>query len=122
MRRLAVVAFLLLTPSAEAAYDPDWSFQLSDNRPASAPAIVSTLTQSQGESATRRISVRYPTAFGFNPGFSVVGCTAAQEKADACPESSRIGTTRAVTLIGSFSGPVYLSEDYRVLAYLRGLG
>jgi hypothetical protein len=51
----------------------------------------------------------------------VAGCTRAQEEADACPESSRIGRNRAVTALGEFSGPVYLSEDFRLLAYLRGL-
>jgi hypothetical protein len=122
MRRLAVLVFLLFAPAAEAAYEPAWSFHLSDNRPAVAPAITSTLSQRSGESATRRVSVRYPSEFGFNPGFSAKGCTPAQEQADACPESSRIGTTRAVTVLGTFSGPVYLTEDFRVLAYLRGLG
>jgi hypothetical protein len=122
MRRLAVLGFLLFAPAAQAAYEPHWSFHLSDTRPAAVPAIVSTATQSQGESATRRVSVRYPPQFGFNPGFSVKGCTPAQEQADACPESSRIGTTRAVTVLGTFSGPVYFTEDFRLLAYLRGLG
>src|SRR3954451_16441573 len=122
MRRLAVLAFLLFAPAAEAAYEPAWSFHLSDNRPAVAPAITSTLSQKSGESATRRVSVRYPQQFGFNPGFSAKGCTPAQEQADACPEPSRIGPTRAVTVLGTFSGPVYLTEDFRLLAYLRGLG
>jgi hypothetical protein len=122
MRRLVILGFLLFAPTAEAAYDPAWSFHLSDTRPAVAPAITSTLSQRSGESATRRVSVRYPPQFGFNPGFSAKGCAPEQEQADACPESSRIGTTRAVTVLGSFSGPVYLTEDFRVLAYLRGLG
>jgi hypothetical protein len=122
MRRLAVLGLLLFAPAAEAAYEPNWSLHLSETGPAAAPAITSTLTQKSGESASRRIAVRYPPQFGFNPGFSVNGCTQAQEQADACPESSRIGTTRAVTVLGAFSGPVYFTEDFRVLAYLRGLG
>jgi hypothetical protein len=122
MRRLAVLGFLLFAPAAEAAYDPSWSFHMSDTGPAAAPAITSTLTQKSGESANRRIAVRYPPQFGFNPAFSLKGCTSAQEQADACPESSRIGTTRAVTMLGTFSGPVYFTEDFRVIGYLRGLG
>jgi hypothetical protein len=122
MRRLAVLGFLLFAPAAEAAYDPAWSFHMGETGPAAAPAIVSTATQSQGESATRRVSVRYPPQFGFNPGFSVKGCTRAQEQADACPEASRIGTTRAVTVLGTFRGPLYFTEDFRLIGYLRGLG
>jgi hypothetical protein len=119
---LLALGSLTFASSATAAYRPAWSFSLSDTRPATAPALSSTLTQAPGESASRRVAVRYPPEFGFNPGFSVAGCTAAQEQADACPESSRIGTTRAVTALGAFSGPVYLTEDFRLLSYLRGLG
>jgi len=122
MRPLALLAFLIFAPAAQAAYEPAWSFHLSDTRPASAPGVVSTLTQAQGESATRRVAVHYPPQFGFNPGFSVAGCAPAQEQEDACPDSSRIGATRAVTVLGSFSGPVYLTGDFRLIAYLRGLG
>src|SRR4051812_13832302 len=114
MRRLVVLGFLLFAPAAEASYDPAWSFHLSDDRPAVAPVITSTLSQGSGESPTRRVSVRYPQQFGFNAGFSVKGCTPAQEQADACPESSRIGSTRAVTVLGTFSGPVYITDDFRV--------
>jgi hypothetical protein len=118
---LVVCAPLALAPAANAAYDPHFSLELSDTRPASAPAITSTLTQRSGESANRRIAVRFPPQFGFNPAFSVSGCTAAEERASACPESSRLGSERVESMLGSFSGPVYLSEDFRLLVYLRGL-
>jgi hypothetical protein len=52
----------------------------------------------------------------------VRGCEPAEEQSDACPESSRIGTSRAVTLLGTFSGPVYLTADFRLLSYLQGPG
>ena len=127
MLRRALVALLACAPlaaapAAEAAYRPVFSLKLSDTRPAAAPAVTATLTQAMGESANRRIAVRYPPQFGFNPGFAVTGCTPSQEQADACPQSSRLGSSRAVTALGSFSGPVYITEDFRVLAYLRGLG
>jgi hypothetical protein len=116
----AAGAALVLVAPAEAAYRPAFSLTLSDGRPAAAPAVTATVTQAPGESASRRLAVRYPPQFGFNPGFAVTGCAASQETAGACPEESRIGTSRAVTLLGTFSGPVYLSEDFRLLAYLRG--
>jgi hypothetical protein len=119
---LVACAALAAIPAAEAAYQPAFSLRLSDTRPAAAPAITATLTQAPGESATRRIAVRYPPQFGFNPAFSVRGCEPAEEQSDSCPESSRIGTSRAVNLLGTFSGPVYLTADFRLLAYLQGLG
>ena len=127
MRRAALIGCLICmplaaAPPADAAYRPAFSLSFSDSRPAVAPAVKATLTQGQGESASRRLAVRYPPQFGFNPGFAVTGCTPPQERANACPESSRLGTSRAVTMLGSFSGPVYLTEDFRLLSYLRGLG
>jgi hypothetical protein len=119
---LVACAALAAAPSAQAAYQPAFSLRMSDTRPASAPAITATLTQAPGESATRRIAVRYPPQFAFNPGFAVRGCEPAEERSEACPESSRIGSSRAVTLLGTFSGPVYLTTDFRLLGYLRGLG
>jgi hypothetical protein len=119
---LVACAALAAAPSVEAAYQPTFSLHMSDTRPASAPAVTATLTQAQGEEASRRLAVRYPPQFGFNPGFAVRGCEPVEERADACPESSRIGSSRAVNLLGTFSGPVYLTADFRLLSYLRGLG
>jgi hypothetical protein len=116
----AAGAALVAVAPVEAAYSPAFSLTLSDGRPAAAPAVTATVTQAPGESASRRLAVRYPPQFGFNPGFAVTGCAAAQEQAGACPEASRIGTSRAVTILGTFSGPVYLSEDFRLLSYLQG--
>lgn len=116
----AAGAALALAAPAEAAYRPAFSLTLSDGRPAAAPAVTARITQEPGESASRRLAVRYPPQFGFNPGFAVTGCAASQETAGACPEESRVGSSRAVTLLGTFSGPVYLSQDFRLLAYLRG--
>jgi hypothetical protein len=119
---LVACAALAAVPPVEAAYQPAFSLRMSDTRPASAPAVTATLTQAPGESASRRLAVRFPPQFGFNPDFAVRGCEPAAERADACPESSRIGSSRAVNLLGTFSGPVYLTADFRLLSYLRGLG
>jgi hypothetical protein len=118
---LLACAPLMLPAAASGAYDPSWSFRFGDSRAAVAPSVTSILTLPSGNSATSRVSVVYPPDFGFNPGFAVNGCTPAQEQADACPESSRIGTTRGVTALGEFSGPMYLTEDFRLRGYLRGV-
>jgi hypothetical protein len=118
---LACVA-LAPVPAAQAAYRPQFSLELSDTRPAAAPAVTARVTQSPGESANRRLALRYPPQFGFNPGFAVQGCAPAAEQVDACPESSRIGSSRAVNLLGEFSGPVYITPDFRLLSYLNGPG
>jgi hypothetical protein len=121
---LVLVACAAAVPagSAQAAYSPAFSLELSDTRPAAAPAVVARVSQPPGQSANRRLAVRYPPQFGFNPGFAVKGCPPANERADACPEESRIGTSRAVFLFGEFSGPVYITPDFRLLSYLEGFG
>jgi hypothetical protein len=125
-RRAAIVVLaccgLAAATSAQAAYAPSFSLDLSDRSPAAAPTVVARVSQAPGESANRRLAVRYPPQFGFNPGFAVTGCPPANEQANTCPESSRIGRSRAVTLLGEFSGPVYITPDFRLLSYLDGFG
>src|SRR5205807_974313 len=49
------------------------------------------------------------------------GCPPSAESADSCPPESQIGTASADTSLGSFSGPVYFTPDFRLLIYLRSL-
>jgi hypothetical protein len=119
---LLVCGALAPVPTASAAYRPEFALELSDTRPAAAPSVTARVTQAPGESANRRLAVRYPPQFGFNPGFAVTGCGAADEQANSCPESSRIGSSRAVTVLGTFTGPVYFTPDFRLLSYLGGPG
>ena len=127
MRRLAVLALAaagLVVPAAaaHAAYAPALEVRVDPATPDTASALTATLRQAPGESANRDEVVRFPPAFRFNPGFSVNGCTAAQEADAACPDASRIGLATADTELGAFSGAIHLTQDFRFLIFLRGFG
>lgn len=115
----AVAAALIVPAGAAAAYAPTLAIELGSTEPKAAPSLVTTVTQAAGESATRQVRVRYPVQFGFNPSFAVVGCTPAEEETGTCPEASRIGSARAQTSLGSFSGEVHLTTDFRLAIFLR---
>ncbi len=117
---LVAVALLALPAPALAAYAPRLEVRVDPPTPDTAAALTATLRQEPGESANRREVVRFPPELRFNPGFAVRGCDRAQEAAETCPESSRIGTASAETEFGPFSGPVYLTDDFRTLVFLRG--
>jgi hypothetical protein len=117
---LAAVAALACPAGAQGAYAPKLEVQVDPATPNAPAALVTTLTQAPGESANRAEAIRFPKEFRFNPGFAVVGCRRHEEDASACPESSRIGTSSAQTEFGAFSGPVYLTDDFRFLIFLRG--
>jgi hypothetical protein len=118
----AVLMLLAAAPAAQAAYDPRFSMKIDPTTPGSPVAITASVTQASGESATASQRVRFPPSFGFNPAFDVVPCPKAAEDAQSCPESSRIGNASAQTTLGEFTGPVHLTEDYRLVIFLRGLG
>jgi hypothetical protein len=125
VRRAALIALLgaaVLAPAAHAAYDPRFAMTVDPATPASPTAITGTVTQASGESATRTQRVHYPPSFGFNPGFDAQLCTRAAEDAQACPEASAIGTAAVQTSFGEFTGSVHLTEDYRLVIFLRGFG
>jgi hypothetical protein len=112
----------LLPGTAQASYSPTLSIAFQPATAATAPAVSSTLTYNPGDTPSKTIRIHYPPGFGFNPGFDVAGCSAAQESSNSCPASSQIGTAGAVTTIGNLSGPVYFTSDYRLLIYLSGPG
>ena len=123
MRRALVVAAVALgltAPAAHAAYHPHLTVRVDPATPGAPAALAATVTQAPGESATQTERVRFPPAFGFNPQLSVSRCTPAQERAAACPETSRIGTATAETIFGGFAGPVNLTTDFRFVVFLRG--
>ena len=124
MRRAAVLLGLgaaLLPPAAHAAYAPRLEVEAQPAAPDAAAALTVTVRQEPGEDASRTQVVRYPRELRFNPSFAVNRCTAAEEEAEACPDSSRVGAATAETELGSFSGPVYLTDDFRSVIFLRGL-
>lgn len=111
-RALAILA------STAAAYTPIPGLELSERGPMRAPAITSTLTQPGGQSGTRTIAARFPSAFTYNPGFAVVGCTAQAEASESCGEESRIGEVFVRSSFGDATGPMHLTEDLRLVGFL----
>ena len=119
---IAVLATLAAAAPASAAYAPQVSVQLDPPAPATAAAMTLTVTQAGDESATRTSRVGFPRDFLFNPGFAATGCASADEQRGTCPDSSRIGSARADTAFGPFQGPIFYSDDFRLLVVLRGVG
>ncbi len=123
MRRFVLVSglgFLIGAAPAGAAYAPQLSARLDPSTPSTPAALTLTLRQQPGESANRTEVVRFPPVFRFNPAFAVVGCSPADENAGACPDTSRIGQASADTQLGQFAGPVFLTQDFRVVIFLHG--
>jgi hypothetical protein len=116
---VAAAAALATPRGSVAAYAPNFSVELGSPAPGIAPSVTTTVTQSEGETATRTVRVHYPPQFGFNPSFSAPGCTPAQEQAAQCPPASRIGSAEAATGLGRFAGEVYFTSDYRLAIFLR---
>ncbi|MDX6698527.1 MAG: hypothetical protein QOE65_1924 [Solirubrobacteraceae bacterium] len=116
---LAVAAALAgAAAPALAAYAPSFEAKVDPATPGSPSALTLTVTQAHGEGATRTEVVRFPPAFRFNPGFTVVGCGPGDEAAATCPDSSRIGWAYAEVEAAAFNGPVYFTPDFRILIYL----
>ena len=123
MKRAALLlgVFVAASPAvAHAAYAPRLEVGAEPAAPSAPAALTITVRQAAGEDASRTQVVRYPRELRFNPAFEVMGCTLAQEDAEACPDTSRVGTAAAETELGSFSGDVYLTEDFRSVIFLRG--
>ena len=126
-RRIAAAALVglaaaLCPATAVAAYAPRLEARVDPPTPNTSAALTTTLRQEPGESANRTQVIRFPRELRFNPSFAVAGCRREEEDAGACPESSRIGTASAETELGPFSGPVYLTDDFRTVIFLRGFG
>jgi hypothetical protein len=111
---------LAFSAPALAAYAPRLEAQVDPATPGAPSALLLTLRQAPGETASRTEVVRYPPVFRFNPGFAVTGCPADREAASDCPDSSRIGSVAVESELGPFSGPLYLTEDFRFVIFLRG--
>lgn len=125
MRRTLPLAFALAAVAAapaSAAYAPRLEAKLDPATPATAPALTLTLRQAAGEDAHRTEVIRYPPAFRFNPAFAVQGCPADREAASDCPDTSRIGEVSVESELGPFSGPLYLTDDFRFVIFLHGFG
>lgn len=125
MRRAAIAAatLALLPATASAAYEPQLSMSIPTGGGPSSPAALSTsFTQALGEEPTKTVEATIPGTFGFNAGFDLKGCAPAEEQADACPESSRIGVIDADAFGLKVSGKLYLTEDFRIHGVISGYG
>lgn len=127
VRRSSAVACVLAgavcVPVAQGAYAPRVELTVPAGGGPSSPAAVSSLiTQHDGEDATRSVQARLPGTFGFNPAFALVGCTAQEEQAATCPESSRIGVLEADSPFGPARGTMHLTEDFRLFGVLDAYG
>lgn len=118
----AAVLALALPAAARAAYDPYLTIGVDPATPSSPTAVTGIVQQQPGESATASQRVRYPPSFGFNPTFDVQPCPAAAERGGSCPDFSVIGSAAAQTSLGEFAGTVHLTEDYRLVVFMRGFG
>lgn len=113
---------LALPAAAWGAYAPKLDLRFDTRVAGAAPAVTSTMRQASGEEATRSIAARFPPGFTLNPGFAVVGCSGADVAANACTESSRLGQVDVVSMLGTATGPVHLTDDFRLFVPLRSLG
>ncbi|HEX6388728.1 MAG TPA: hypothetical protein VFZ89_04770 [Solirubrobacteraceae bacterium] len=109
MRRALALLLLAFPASAGAAYDPKVTLSVpAAGGPGSPAAVSATITQAMGEDSHRTIEARLPGTFGFNAGFV---------RTDA-----PIGRISAQSVFGPASGELFLTEDYRVVGKVTGLG
>src|SRR5437763_550443 len=76
-----------------------------------ASAITSTITQADGETPSRTVTVTLPPGFSPNIDNTLGLCSAFQEASVTCPAESQMGnasaTISAFGLVRMLSGPVY---------------
>jgi hypothetical protein len=115
MRRIgwavAVLTALVGAAPASAAYAPQFSFSVAPTTAGTAAAITSTITQADGETPSKTVTVTLPPGFTPNLDNKLGACNSFQEAAGTCPPESQMGQASAtVSAFGSpydFSGPVY---------------
>lgn len=76
-------------------YEPKLSMALSDTAPDAVPAIETTIEQKDGQQTTKRAVLKIPGVFKINTATTVAPCKAEELAADACAESSQIGSAEA---------------------------
>ena len=110
MTRIALavgLSALVTAAPASAAYAPQFSFSASPATANSASAITSTITQADGETASKTVTVSLPAGFTPNLGNKLAACGMFDEAAGTCPAGSQMGQASATVLGLPFSGPVF---------------
>jgi len=96
----AAALVLALPASAPAAYAPKLSVKIDPATPSTPPAITSTVTQANGETASKTVRVSFPAGFTAPSEPVVLGiCSSDQEAAHQCPDDSKIGTANATASV-----------------------
>src|SRR3954447_980083 len=91
---------------APASYAPKLSLKVTPSAPAQPAAFSSTVTQAASETPTRTAAVTIPPEMTLNASSTATECTAAQESARACPESSRLGHANAAAMVVGLNVPL----------------
>jgi hypothetical protein len=104
------------------AFTPAIAIDLSTHASRARPAITSTIQLPSGQSAIDSVSVAFPSAFGFNERFHPPRCRASDEQNRTCPDGSRIGTISAESQYGPATGSVYITQDFRLVAFATAAG
>jgi hypothetical protein len=103
-------------------FAPAVALHLASAAPHNTPAISSTVTQATGENPLATLRLAFPPQFGFNEQFHPTRCQPSDEAAETCPAASRIGTVSAQSSLGAAAGNVYITDDFRLVAFARAYG
>src|SRR5256714_12579822 len=110
MKRIALatgLAVLVGAAPASAAYAPQFSFSVSPATANTAAAITSTVTQADGETASKTVTVSLPPGFTPNLANKLAACGMFDEAAGTCSADSQMGQASATVLGIPLNGPVY---------------
>jgi hypothetical protein len=114
---LAVVAGAIAAAPAHAAYAPHLDVTIDPSAHATPSALTVTVTQAEGEEASRAFALEIPSGFAVSVGGST--CSPSQEAAFACPEDSRLGLAQAS---GGYSGGIFFGGGAKVIVLLSNGG
>lgn len=116
------IAGLFLPATAQAGFAPTLRVELNPPVGGQVPEVVATVTQSPGEAALRRFTLRFPTGFIVNRSLTVPPCEQTDFLSESCQATSRIGRISAtVPGLGSLTGPLILTPRGGYSATIAGV-
>src|SRR3954452_5249526 len=118
---------LALTGSASASYAPKLQISLDPATAGAPPAITSVVTQQNGETASKTVTVAFPVGFGPPLGAKATPRQPADEQNRSCPPDTQLGTAHAdasvLGLPAAFDGTVNLAgvsgAKFRLVIFLH---
>jgi hypothetical protein len=112
---------LAAAPVAHAAYAPRLDVSIDPSAHATPSALTLTVTQAEGEDASRAFELQIPSGFAISVSGST--CSPSQEASFACPEDSRLGLAQAATPSGgAYTGGIYYGGGSKVVVLLTNGG